>query len=93
MYGIYQLLLVASAASNQLATIALLIVRPSVHPFVKNCNSSKGDTAKSTGLIYFMFVFNVRSFAVDNACLFHFVIVSVMSVETDKKQTVVYCIS
>ena len=32
-----------------------------------------------------VFFFNVRSFLVDNVRLFHFFILSVMSVETDKK--------
>ena len=33
------------------------------------CNSSAGDTAKTTGQIYFSVFFNARSLCVDNQCL------------------------
>ena len=71
-----------------MATIVLGLIYPTVCPsvsaFIRHTFSDAGDTAKSTGLIYFIF-FNAKSFSVDNASLFHFFILSVMYVETDKK--------
>ena len=57
-------LLVASAASSQLANIALLIVCPSVFPSVcLKHNSGVGYTAKTTGPIYFIF-FQYKIFSI-----------------------------
>ena len=47
-----------------------------------------GDTAKTFEPIYF----SLQDHRVVNACLFHFFIPSVMSVETDENQTTTYCI-
>ena len=70
----YEMIANSHHSPRLLATDQLLLhcsssVCLSIHP---KCNSGTGDTAQTTGPIYFVGFFKARSFWVDNARLFHF---------------------
>ena len=72
-------------SATLLVTLAHSIVLGLVGPSVHHTFSGAGNTGKTTGPIY-LFIFNVRSIWIHNALLFHVLISSVMSVETDKNR-------